>query len=254
MMLGYWTIFIIFVGIGSTTGMRNLEIYGDNKILNIFIDFMGLADLFSTPTYNATWWFMGLIIVLYIMFPILKLILKRSSIGLVCIAMILRNFEIFKLYPSLNIYLIAFCLGMVFSELNIFDKLRKLSKSKFDQIIVTIIFLAFGIFSRYKLDGIYDIVAAFAIIFACNNILSRIKGISNILELLGKNSANIFMFHTFIYKYFFNGYFAKLKYWILMYIVLIVSTLVISILIEQSKKIFKKLCKKMKKQELIKEE
>lgn len=251
LMMSFWTVFIVFVSIGSVTGIRSLDIYGANKILNIFIDFMGLADLFSTPTYNATWWFMSLIIVLYLILPILKLILKRSPIALVIIAMILRNFNIFTLYSDLNRYLIVFCLGMIFSEFNLFDKLRNLNKSKIDRLIVTIIFLIFGMFSRYKLGKLYDVVAAFAIIFISNNIFANIKGFNSILELLGKHSSNIFMLHTFIYKYFFNEYFAKLKYWLLMYIVLIVSTLTISILIEQSKKVFKKIYKKIKKQVLM---
>lgn len=251
LMIGYWSIFAIFVAIGSATGMRSLAIYGDNKIINILIDFLGLANLFKTPTYNATWRFMSLIIILYIMLPILKLILKRSPVALICIAMILRNFKLFDFYPNLNNYLIVFCLGMIFSEFNMFDRLRSLNKSKLDEIVVTVLFLYFGILSRYYFGGIYDIVAAFAIIFASNNILANIKGINRILELLGKNSSNIFMLHTFIYKYFFNDLIAKLRYWILMYIALIVSTLIISILIEQSKKTFGKLCKKIKKQVLI---
>jgi len=248
LMISFWTIFIVFIVIGNITRIRGIDIYGANKSLNIFIDFMGLADLFSTPTYNATWWFMSLIIILYLILPILKLILKRSPIALVIIAMILRNFNVFTIYSDLNRYLIVFCLGMIFSEFNLFDRLRNLNKSKIDRLIVTIIFLIFGIFSRYKLGNLYDVVAAFAIIFISNNIFANIKGINSILGLLGKHSSNIFMLHTFIYKYFFNEYFAKLKYWLLMYIVLIVSSLIISMIIEHSKKAFKEIYKKIKKQ------
>lgn len=232
LLMSYWKIFIIFVIFGCATGKRTLEIYGVNKWINLIIDFFGLADLFSTPTYNATWWFMSLIIIIYMLFPVLKVILKKSPLVLLIIGMSLRNFDLINFYPEMNKYIIVFCLGMIFSEYNIFDKLNKLSKLLSIRLINSIMFLIFAIYSRYKIGGIYDIVAAFSIIFISNTIFCNIKGVSSILEILGKNSGNIFMFHTFIYKYFFNNEIAKLNSWILMYIVLIVSTLLISIIID----------------------
>lgn len=247
LMISYWFIFIIFMFVGSTTGMRTLDLYGENKVLNICIDFFGLASLCSTPTYNATWWFMSLIIILYLMFPIFKNILKKSPLAFILIIISVRIFNIFKFYPVLNQYLDVFAMGMIFSEFKIFDKLRDLNKCKFDEIVVVLMFLLFSTYTRYKFGGIYDMIAAFAIIFVSNTIFSNIKIVNKTLELLGKHSGNIFMFHTFIYKYFFINLMAKLKYWILMYIVLVISTLIISIIIEQIKKLISVSSKKNRK-------
>ncbi len=77
LMLNFWLIFIIAVTYGTISGKRPLTIYGTNIGKNMLIDFLGLANLFETPTYNATWWFMSLIIVLYIIFQIIKLVLRK---------------------------------------------------------------------------------------------------------------------------------------------------------------------------------
>lgn len=252
LMLGFWVIFILFVGFGCLTGLRTLDVYGSDPVRKLIIDFLGLASLFKTQTYNATWWFMSLIIIIYMLFPILKLILNKSTIVLGILAIFVKRVAIFDFYPNLNIYLLAFCMGMIFSELHLFDKIRNVNKSRVEEIITTLIFLGFGIYFRHKINGMYDVIAAFGYIFLCNNILIKIKGINKGLEVLGKNSANMFMLHTFLYKYFFNSWFAKLGNWVLMYIALIISTLLISMLIEKGKEIikntYKKLSNRVKKQ------
>ena len=115
----------------------------------MLIDFLGLANLFVTPTYNATWWFMSLIIVLYIIFPIMKLVLKKSPILFtitIFYVTILRLIPLKHHILLINDYLIAFGLGMVFAEFKLFDKIRKLNKSKAEEIILTIVFFVFGIY------------------------------------------------------------------------------------------------------------
>lgn len=258
LMMNFWLIFIIAVMYGTISGKRPLSIYGNNIAKNMLIDFLGMANLFETPTYNATWWFMSLIIVLYIIFPIMKKLLKKSTI---LFTIIIFWVTIFRPIPledhvlMLNDYLVAFGLGMLFAEFKLFDKIRKLNKSKAEEIILTIIFLILGISLRWKFGRIlYDTVCALSIIFFCNNILAPIKGINYILEILGKNSSNIFMLHTFIYSYFFMEIMLKFRYLVIMYTVLIVASLLVSIIIEQVKKRVIKICKISRNQFLLKGE
>jgi peptidoglycan/LPS O-acetylase OafA/YrhL len=254
MMSGYWVIFILFLSFGCISGIRNLEIYGVHLFRNLCIDFLGLATFFSTPTYNATWWFMSLIIILYIVFPICKIMLERSPIALLLLACIISWFPIANfysgfnryanIYSAFNLYALIFCLGMIFSEFKIFDRIRSLNKFKSDEIILSIVFLM-GVIIKYKFvityrfQSIFEILATVSIILACNNILADIPIFNNVLELLGKHSANIFMIHTFIYYYFFNDFFRYLKYPAVMYFVLVASSLSISVLIEKGKEYIK---------------
>lgn len=244
MMKDYWYIFIIFISWGKLAGYKSLGLYGNGseKLKHLIIDFLGLADFCHTPTYNETWWFMSLIIILYIIFPIFKIILNRSAIALLLILIIFKWFQIFNIYAMFNYYAFLFGLGMVFSEFNLFDKIRNLNKTKLDEIIITIAFLIVGVMTRSEFEGqsIFDVLAACSIIFASNNILANVKIVNNIFEFLGKNSSNMFMMHTFIYKYFFNDLFRQLKYPLVMYIVLVLAALTLSILINKSKNVFKK--------------
>lgn len=255
LMFNFWIIFILFVSFGSITGLEPLNVYAGgverNIIKPLLIDFFGLANLLNSPTYNVTWWFMSLIIVLYIIFPILKYLLKKSPIFLAILAIFIRNATFLYFNNQLNIYLVDFCMGMIFSELLLFDKIRNLNKTKVQEIILTIIFFLFALYSKYIYGGIYYFIDALAYVLICNNILMRIKFVNKGLELLGKHSSNIFMLHTFLYKYFFFSYFVKLKYWIIMFIVLVILSLVISIIIEESKKICKNIYLKIKKEERI---
>lgn len=213
LMLSYWIIFSIFVLFGHFTGMRNInEIYGESLLKNIFIDFLGVADFFKTPTYNATWWFMSLIIILYIIFPILKILLKRVPVLLILSTLCITQFNLFGFYPNLNTYLFAFCLGMFLSEFFVFDKIKNIHKTKVEEIISAIIILILGLYTRYKLGGVFDTFAAFSIICFCNSVLARFGSIiKNVFAFLGRHSSNIFMMHTFIYKYFFSRIFCKSK-------------------------------------------
>ena len=239
MMVSYWTIFILFISFGCISGRRTLEVYGGSLYKNISIDFLGLSNYFTTPTYNATWWFMSLIIILYLVFPIFKTILKRSPIALILLSCIIRWFPVPHSYAEFNQYALIFCLGMVFSEFKLFDRIRNLNKFKQDEIILSVVFLIVGVMTRFKFESIFDLLAMISIILASNNILSKIPKLNNILELLGRHSANIFMMHTFIYKYFFSDFFRGLKYPILMYLVLVLSSLSVSLLLEMGKKYIK---------------
>lgn len=246
LMLNFWVIFVIFVAYGTISGRRPLAIYGSNIVKNMFIDFLGMANLFQSPTYNVTWWFMSLIILLYVAFPIMKWILKKSPI---LFAIIMFWIMLFKPIPMrtygiiLNDYIAPYGFGMIFAKYKLFDKIRELNKSKVEEILLTIIFLIISVYLRWKYETnlLYDSVLAFAIILFCNNILAPIKLVNKILEILGKNSTNMFLLHTFIYLYFFSGFMLKLRHLLIAYIVLVLVSLAISIIIEFSKKTVKEL-------------
>ena len=214
LMFNFWIIFGIFICFGHFTGIRQINsVYGSESLVkNLFIDFLGLADLFKTPTYNATWWFMSLIIILYIIFPILKTFLKKTPLVFILIAFCISKFGLFRFYTTLNIYLFAFCLGMFVSEFFIFDKIKNMHATKIQEMFSAIIVLFIGLYTRYKLGGEFDTFAAFSIIFFGNSIVANLGNIiRSVFRFLGKHSSNIFMMHTFIYKYFFNRIFCKFK-------------------------------------------
>ena len=170
LLMNYWIIYLIFVSIGHFTGLRTInEVYGLNSLYsNIFFDFFGLADFAKTPIYNVTWWFMSLIIIFYILFPFLKLLLKKAPTLYILVIFVLGKIVTFEYYPAFNTYILSFGLGMLLSEYLVFDRIRKLQKNRIETIIASIILLIIGFYTRYKFGELYDTLAAFSVIVFCN--------------------------------------------------------------------------------------
>lgn len=71
-------------------------------------------------------------------------------------------------------------------------------------------------------------------------IITRIKlsvYVTNTLEFLGKHSFNIFLFHTFIYYYWFSDFIYASRNPVIIFFLLLVITVIVSVGIEYLKKI-----------------
>lgn len=70
------------------------------------------------------------------------------------------------------------------------------------------------------------------------SIISIPKFLSKVLSFLGKHSFNIFLFHTFIYYYYFHDYIYWSRNPLFIYLTLIAVCIPISMFIEWSKQYF----------------
>ena len=221
LMSGYWFVYLIFVPMGFFFNRNPIEIYEGN-ILYFLLDFLGLSNLFKTPTMNETWWFMSLIILLYIFYPLLHKVLKYSPELLLLSSFFILIFYYLPNPSNIKIYLFPFVLGMYVSKYNVFSKIQV----KLDNILKVLLvsFLAFTItlwikatifLKSVEFDGFF----AFSIICISFMILSRIPFINKILESLGRQSAYIFMFHTFILNYYFRNFVYLTKYPVCIFII-----------------------------------
>lgn len=84
-----------------------------------------------------------------------------------------------------------------------------------------------------------DFLFAFAIIVFSFLILSKIPILNSVLEHLGKYSGMIFMFHTFIYSYYFYDFIYWFKFSPLIYIVMLIVCYLIAKGLELLKKLIK---------------
>lgn len=100
-----------------------IEVY-EHNILYFVIDFLGLANLFATPSMNSTWWFMSLIIIIYILFPLFIKLFNYSSELFLLVSLALLLFYFIPDIVNLRIYLFSFVLGMYFSKNNIFQRIQ----------------------------------------------------------------------------------------------------------------------------------
>ena len=240
---GYFIIFIISQ-LYSWNGQRQFRIYGKEKssIWYFFIDFFGLAKIFDTPTFNATWWYMSLAIVIILIMPLLYRWYGKDGI-LVVFASILLPRALGLEILDLTRWLLAITLGIYFADRNILVRLKQMyiCKSKIINKIIkfccaTAILILLVLIRQSKIGpkfiDIWDCVIPAYVVYYCFEFVIDITFIRKILVLLGKHSMNMFLSHTFFRAIYFPDFIYSFKYAWLDTLVLIIITLILSIIIE----------------------
>lgn len=238
----YWLIALIFVPIGVLFIGRPLhDVFLNHAYIKFFIQMTGLHRfVYSEYGVNATWWYMSVIIPLTILFPVIWRLTRKYGvmIPIFCFIILLPKNSIF---PVINTWLLPFALGIYVSQKNYFstinDHLNVYGKWRF-VLLLTAIFLVAAIrgrtpiLSKTEIDWLFGgLVILF--IFAITNASPLI---ANILSFFGKHLFNIFLFHAFIYSYYWNGFIYSFKSPVLIFLVLLSICVVISLTIEQIKK------------------
>lgn len=247
--LNYWFIFLIFVPLGVFAFNIPLTArYGENVnlIKRLFLDFLGLQGFDS---YNITWWFNKLIILLYIAFPILYLLVDKINWWILPISLIVSKFNT-RLPELINYYNLAFwqlpfIIGLLYrkNELKFGRIAQIVEKRKATALIIALTIMAFMIVCRmYPIIPHYTgghLDAFIAVLFAVITVIALNKSkASSALTFLGRHSSNIYMTHTFIGGYWFsNLLYHKLNLWGGASIIIVEMSicLVISLIIEEFK-------------------
>lgn len=232
LMINFWVIYLLFVPLGFVLGRNPVEIYGAGVtgIGKFFMDFFGIAYLTNGPTFNATWWFMGEILRLYILFPLMYYGVKNNLQLLFFVGFVMCFF--YNLF-----WFLPFICGMIISEKDCFNWYLNLNIKK-KGIVVLVLFLPvpFRLFYGVKIDAVF----ALWIITVVLLFIKPEKIFGKIFEVLGKHSGNIFMLHTFIYYYYFKDFIYSFRHPIIIFLILLLVCLGISWMIEQVKHILKK--------------
>lgn len=236
--INYWLIWIIFVPIGvAFAGLTFEKVYGENILTKFILDLTGLLNLTGEYGYNPTWWFYSCIILLYVLYPALTAGYRtywcRNLILLIGVALIIFPHNIYFLEP-IRYYLLPFTIGMYAQRLEIkyitpphhyrhhqelcTQKARHCYSLRFSwrvreicscavrgelrrtSLIVLISLLLLLMAIRFKLPYAlgFDTLITILIIIAYKNI-GIPPVVSRFLNLCGKHSFNIFLFHTFLY-------------------------------------------------------
>lgn len=230
----YWFVFVIFVPLGLFFGKPFYVYYGFNPVYYL-TDFFGVNYLFfgMNGTMNVTWWFMSIIIVFYIIFPVLYRIQKYSPEVLLVIA----SFIMFMPIPDfreLKIWVCPFVLGMYVSRYNVLNKLGGVKLNTIPKsLICCILSVLMFAYLRYEFLGVQiDSLFGLSVIFFSFLVLSRIPILNKFLYEMGKYSASIFMFHTFIIGYYFKDLIYWFKYSVIIFAVTIVVCYFIARILE----------------------
>lgn len=210
LMLNYWVVYLIFVPIGILFFHRTFPtVYGENWWFKAIVDFLGLhqAVIGHPYGYNATWWFFSCIILLYALFPLLW---KYRDWWMIMIPFSIMLPTVLFWHNGLNecaLYSLAFICGLVYALYGEKGNLRSLTGGgKLCMLILL------GIGCLYRFYTCSEIKWDAAIVVLGVSLYSSVsfpRIITSLFAFLGKHSYNIFMFHTFIFYY----YFHDLIYW-----------------------------------------
>ena len=237
--MNYWLIALIFIPIGTLFMGRTLEsVFGEYAYFKLLIQMLGLHMYTSVSYgYNATWWFMSLIIVLYAIFPFVFLLTKKFKFWFLAFCAVL----LFVPIPLVNDWIFPFAVGVYLSQndgfVRMFAWLQKQGTLRFAVLLALTIFVAWYRQNGYLFDSIRaDTVFGILLILWTTELILVSSRAKKALEFIGVHSFNIFLFHTFIYYYYFPNFIYSFQNPLLIFAVLLGTCLVISVGIEAFKK------------------
>ena len=246
--VNYWVIWLLFVPLGVFAFDRGFEdVYQTNIIPKFVADVFGLAFAFNFYGYNATWWFMSCIIVLYLSYPFLYKAVKNYPIytllGSVSVAIAVptvgQHFGFIN--STMLMYLPAFVVGIILkiSPIYIEREREGVGKPRLLQLILLIIFLTLWAEHLFvKANIVFDTIITLSMIMLYKSV-ELPTFVEKPLEFLGKHSMNIFLFHTFIFSHWLKNFIYSPKNPLLIFLLLLGVSLIISVAIEWLKKLIK---------------
>ena len=197
--LNYWFIWFLFVPVGIFVFGRTFsDVYGNNIILKLVCDFLGVLKLLGHSGYNPTWWFYSCIILLYLVFPIFHKYLSNGWLLLLSACIIVANLSFLPIITYISNYFLPFVVGMWIARLpiSIFDRCKVI------EIVIAFLFLS-AIRNMSNMMCVIDTLLAVTLAIFIYKI-RLYRWVQTILVELGKHSQNIFLFHTFIFFYWFR--------------------------------------------------
>lgn len=237
--MNYWLIALIFIPIGTLFMGRSLEsVFGENAYFGLFIQMTGI-HMFTDVGYgyNATWWFISLIIVLYAIFPFVFSLAEKFKLWFLafCAAVL------FVPIPLINDWIFPFAVGVYLSQtdgfIKLFGWLQKQGNVRFLILFSLTLFFAWYRQNGYLFDSVRtDTFFGIMLILWTTELILVSDTAKKLLEFIGIHSFNIFLFHTFIYYYYFADLIYAFKNPLLIFALLLIVCLLISVVIEALKK------------------
>lgn len=237
--MNYWLIALIFVPIGVWFMERSLaSVYGEHVFKGFMLQMLGI-HMFTWVSYgyNATWWFMSLIIVLYAIFPLVNFLTKKYHLWFLAFCAWLLFFPI----PLVNDWIFPFAVGVYLSQKDGFVKLLiwldKQGKARFITLAILTVCVAWYRQNGWLFDSVRaDTFFAILLILWTTELVVFSPLAKKVFEFVGVHSFNIFLFHTFIYYYYFPDFIYSFHYPVMIFAVLLGVCLVVSVGIESFKK------------------
>lgn len=223
----YWFIWLLFVPISVFVFQRTFaDVYGTHIIYKSGLDILGVLNLTGQHCYNSTWWFYSCIIVLYLIFPCLASLFDISPFIFLTLSIFVVFAGFLPFVRPWSCYLLPFLAGMLMERKpQLFENV-----GKWECFIALFMLCLMRNFSG-NLVFIVDTLICMGLAMIIYKIRIA-KWFEVVLCILGKHSMNIFLFHTFIYLYWFKEYIYISRNPLLILFSLLIPCYFISVIIE----------------------
>ena len=231
LILNYWVIWIVFVPISVLCfGITFQDAYQSDIGLHLVADLLGIHSLLyhEILCYNPTWWFYSCIIALYLLFPLMYKMMKRDVFSLVLLTLIISFLPI-PFIDVIKFNIVAFSLGMWMATI----KNASPRQSLWIVLLLVLLYAVERNINSYPL--LIDCILALLIVKLYQSIICP-EIVKNVMAFLGKHSMNIFLFHTFIFLFWFQDIVYASRNPIIIFLTLLAICLLISIALEWIKK------------------
>lgn len=239
--LNYWFIWLLFVPVGVFLFDRTFtDVYGDYYVIKFIMDFAGVLNCFGMLGYNPTWWFYSCIILLYALFPLLQKMSSGYSLLILTFGLLSSQFLHFIPFTPIANVVLPFLAGIYIARQPL-GKLQSFSKT---EILISMLFLcAAHNFCGDLKPMVNTLLCVDLALFVSK--AQRNRYFRTTFAYLGKHSTNVFLFHTFIFYFWFRDFIYISRNPVIILLELLIVCYTISTLIELAKtKIgFYKLCK-----------
>lgn len=209
----------------------------------MLIDFLGLADLFGTPSFNETWWYMSFAVLLVFLIPALnKLYDKMGVVWMLVMAVLLPEALGLSQGNHAVRYLSLIVLGIFCARTGVLGRCREVlmrQKGAVKFLCICGFVLLYIVFFRLRegvlkddFIGVWDSTISFVTVCFMYLFVNRLAIVSGIFKFFGRYSTLIFLTHTFIRYYWYKDFvYGHTLAWT-NYVVLLVSSLLAAIILD----------------------
>lgn len=248
---GFWFVYVLtfavtFIAVGLppskylTDGYIRAIVFG-------FIDFMGLAQLFSTPTLCGAWWYMTAAALFICSLPLLVKLEKRIGwLATLALIVMVPRFLIMEYLHGMNAmaFVPVFFCGLLCAKYEAFAKHDQLC-ARINKILLffvdTAVFAASILaYTRLQWTVLWEyhyLVAPIVCIVYARRYILRLPIVDKVLQFFGKHSMDIFLTHMVIQLTLFKEWTYSFRPFWLIPIILFAVSLAVAIVIELIKKL-----------------
>lgn len=218
-----------------------------STLVSIVMDFFCVGHLFGTQVLISTWWYLSLEVLLIVFLPFVLRFYRKYSWLIVLMFLIPGSFLIEK-NIHLTKYLFVMPLAVCFADQDVLERIRdfmivrnkwlnKLIKFMIETIIMCALFIFwYSAWGREHFEFVLNGLIPVSVICWSYEFLIDLPVIREILQFMGKHSANVFYIHSFIRAKWIGNFVYSFGHAFLIWLVLMASSIVISIFLEGIKK------------------